>query len=82
MVNSPENYDKYLREQGWAKQKQPVHSDKTKMNGKEFVRKFGKQYPRAIMHLGTHHLTCMVDGKVIDIWDCTDRKIGKWWTKC
>lgn len=82
MLHSPENYDKYLREQGWVKQKQPVHSNKTKMSGKEFVRKFGKQYPRVIMHIGVHHLSCMVDGKVVDIWDCTDRKIGKWWIKC
>lgn len=57
--------------------KSPRHPDKTKYTGKQFCEEFNKGV--YICHMGSHHLTVVIDGKVHDIWDCTDKCVGKVW---
>ncbi len=73
-------YEKYLADLGWVKQKQPRKSDNTKYTGKEFCKlvKADKVY---ICHIGGHHMICIKDKKVQDIWDSSDGCIGNFWIK-
>ena len=77
MLNTPELYGQYLKDQGWVKQKQPVKSNGQKMRINEFLKKFKGC---AIAHAGTGHVTYLAEGKVYDIWDTSEQIIGNYWT--
>lgn len=70
--------EKYLNKKGWVKNKQPRKSDNTKYTGAEFVKLFKGTF---IANIGGHHIVCIKDGKIHDIWDSTDGCIGNYWTK-
>lgn len=74
-------YDKYLKSIGWVKHKQPRNLiDNTKFTGEEFCRIFAKDEP-IIANIGGHHIVCIKERKVWDIWDSTGGCIGNYWTK-
>lgn len=77
-VNDVKCYGKYLESKGWIKNKQPHKPDNTKYTGKEFVKNISNT---CIAHIGTHHIVCIMDGKIKDIWDSSNGKIGNYWTK-
>ena len=58
--------------------KQPRKSDNTKYIGKEFCKMFKGT---CVANIGGHHIVCIKDGKVHDIWDSTDGCIGNYWIK-
>jgi len=76
MLNTPENYGKYLEDRGYVKQKQPVHKDGTKVKFHEFVKKFDGH---AVCHCGRGHVTYVADNHVWDIWDVSDEIGGNYW---
>lgn len=87
-------YDKYLKDHGWVKRKQPRKADNTKYTGVEFC---GLQQTyldtkiktvdgidinsHIIAHIGGGHIVAIIDGKVNDTWDSTDGCIGNYWVK-
>ena len=71
-------YGKYLELKGFVKMKQPRKADNKKYTGKEFVKTFKGV---CVAHIGAHHVVCIKDGKVLDIWDSTDGCIGTYWMK-
>ena len=73
-------YDKYLQSKGWIKHKQPRKDDNTKYTGKEFCER-ARFYENYVAHIGGGHIVAIVDAKVYDIWDCTYKTIGNYWTK-
>lgn len=77
MLNTPELYGQYLKDDGWVKQKQPVKANGQKMTIKEFLQTFDDC---AIIHAGKGHVSYVADGKLYDIWDCSDEIIGNYWT--
>lgn len=79
-VGSKKLIDAYLKSKGWTKHKQPRKEDNTKYTGKEFCQR-ARKYERYIMMIGSHHIVAVVDGKVNDIWNCTNDKVGNYWTK-
>ena len=78
MPNSKEVYTKYIESKGWRKCKQPRKSDNTKYIGKEFVKIIKGT---VLAHIGGHHIVCIKDNKVLDIWDSTNGCIGNYWIK-
>lgn len=76
MFNTPELYGKYLKDNGWVKQKQPVKSNGKKVRIKEFLKTFKGE---AIIHAGAGHVSYVSEGKVWDIWNCEDEIIGNYW---
>ena len=85
-MESTECYDRFLKEHGWKKYKQPRQPDNTKYTGKEFCKElfdwFNGDVPRKIIaHIGSHHIVAIIDGKVNDIWNSTDGAIGNYWVK-
>ena len=77
-LNDTKGEEAYLKSKGWVKHSQPKHSDGTKYTGKEFCKEFKGT---CIAHIGGHHIVCIKDGKVLDIWDSTNGCIGNYWTK-
>ena len=65
-----------LQHLGYTKQKQPKHRDNTKYTGKEFCEEFNKGV--YICNIGGHHITVVIDGKIHDIWDCTEKTVGNY----
>ncbi len=77
MLNTPELYGKYLQDNGWVKQKQPMQSDGKKVRIGEFVKKFKGC---AVVHAGNGHVTYVAEGNVYDIWDTSNEIVGNYWT--
>lgn len=73
MIHDPDLYNKYLKELGWEKQKQPHKRNNKKYSGKEWVNKFNGD---AVAHIGTHHIVYVTYNHVFDTWDSTDGCIG------
>ncbi len=71
-------YGKYLELKGWCQNAQPRKADNTKYTGKEFVKIFKDI---CIAHIGSHHIVCIKEGKIWDIWDSTNGCVGNYWTK-
>ena len=78
-INDKKGIEAYLKSIGWIKHPQPRKSDGRKYTGAEFCRK--NKGINIICNIGGHHVTCIIDGKVNDIWDCTEKTIGNYWTK-
>lgn len=87
-INDKKGIERYLAEQGWVKHKQPKWNGTLKFtgdmfclniqDGAEFEHLQGKNI---IANIGGHHITCIKNAKIHDIWDCTGKCIGNYWTK-
>lgn len=77
-INDNKGIAKYLELKGWKKMKQPRKRDNTKYTGKEFCKTFKGT---CVANIGGHHIVCIKNGKVHDIWDSTDGCIGNYWIK-
>ena len=77
-INDKKGIEAYMKNIGWVKHSQPRKLDNTKYTGAEFCRKMKRL--TAVCMIGGHHVTCIIDGKVNDIWDCTGKTIGNYWT--
>lgn len=71
---------RYLSSKGWVKHQQPRAKDNTKYTGKQFCKLFSR-YPVIIASIGGHHISCVIEGKFYDTWDCTEWCVGNFWTK-
>lgn len=91
-INDKKGIEKYLESKGWVKQKQPQKDDGTKYTGCEFCEQLqedpwlftGKEYDynaRIVAMIGGHHVTAIVSGQILDIWNCSGKTIGNYWTK-
>lgn len=79
VLNDSHTYEIYLKEKGWVKQKQPRKENNTRYTGIEFCTKHINI--NCIAHIGTHHIVAIVNGKINDIWDCSEYCIGNFWIK-
>ena len=93
MPNDDSCYERYLKQNGWVKQKQPRDDYNKKLTGKQFCERLNEEVKRGlrdkssvILSIGSHHLSMAewstISGYVIcDSWDCSDYKVGKWYSK-
>ena len=77
-LNDKKGEDAYLKSLGWIKMPQPRKGDNTKYTGEEFCKIFKGT---CIANIGGHHIVCIKDGKVWDIWNSTQGTIGNYWIK-
>lgn len=70
-------YAKYLESKGWVKCKQPRLPNGRKVLARDFFL-IGQNIP-CVCHVGGHHLSCIVDGRIHDIWDCGEGCVGNYW---
>ena len=71
----------YLKSKGWEKQKCPKHSDNTRYTGKEFCSYLKKDHKNIIMNIGTEHISCIINQRIYDTWNCSQFKVGNYWIK-
>ena len=82
-LNDKKGIERYMESIGWVKCKQPRKTDGTKFTGKEWCKELQNMGSTAsyIANIGGHHIVCIKEGKVWDIWDSTDGCIGNFWVK-
>lgn len=56
---------------------QPKHTNGKKFTGKEFC----EAHPvgNYVCMIGGHHVVAVIDGKINDTWDCSDKCVGNFW---
>ena len=94
MLDCPQLYEKYLKDNGWIKLKQPRKIDNTKYTGKEFCQELQegccfnydngvsvKETDNIIAHIGGHHIVAIIDGTIRDTWNSSYGCIGVMWVK-
>lgn len=77
-------YSKYLELNGWVKHKQPRKDDNCKVYAFEMAIALAEDYfPHKVVvaNVGTHHLSCLKNGKWEDTWDCAGKALGNYWTR-
>lgn len=79
MLNDKKCYQKYLDALGYYKEKQPKKEDNTKYTGYEFCKYIAKPNKRYIANIGGHHIVAIVNKKILDIWDSSNKSIGNYW---
>lgn len=77
-INDKKGIERYMASLGWVKHAQPRKADNTKYTGKEFCKEFSGT---CVAMIGGHHIVAIDGGKAHDIWDCTNKCIGNYWTK-
>lgn len=81
VLNDSKLYPLYLKSKGFVEMPEPRRSDNTKMPLSEWL-KYRKASPAPILvNVGSHHLTCVINNKVYDTWNCSGQKMHKWWVK-
>ncbi len=79
MPNSPDLYPEFIEKHGWVKHKQPKTEDGKLIRAGDFAKSLGGKV--ALCHVGKHHIACIRDGKVWDIWNCASKRVGSYWIK-
>ena len=74
-------YEKYLETHGFIRCKEPRDVNNRKMTVKEWMIEEQITKGTFVIVAGTHHLSCIVDGKVRDIWDASKVTMHKYWFK-
>lgn len=77
MPNSKKLYEAYLKQMGWEKHKMPRHLDRSRYTVAEII---DENKNRTMIISMANHLTCAVDGTLIDTWDCRNKSVGNYWT--
>lgn len=89
MPNSPEVYQKYLKDIGWTKQRMPKiivptingYGEKGTTYKRLTVEEFADENPKGTFIISVaNHLTVIVDGTLIDTWNCSYKSMGNYWT--
>ena len=81
LIDEVKCYDSYLTSKGWIKCKQERKPNGKKYTGIEFCDKIAQKDKVYIIHIGTGHISVVVDKKVNDTWDCTGGCVGNYWIK-
>ena len=81
MPNERKCYEKLLASKGFIKMPQPRKANNKKYTGKQFCKTDTVRNNKVVViSIGGHHISVIVDGKINDIWDCSDSCIGNYWT--
>lgn len=82
VLNDEHAFERYLKNKGWIKHKQPRKSDNTRYRGYEFCKllQLRGKTENIIANIGSHHVVAIIDGKINDIVNSTDGCIGNFWT--
>lgn len=85
VLNDKHTYIKYLLNKGFMQCKEPRDINNRKMTVKEWLKREGicesNQKCTIVANVGSHHVTCIVNGKVHDIWDSSRQTMHAYWLK-
>lgn len=77
MPNEKATYEKWLKQVGYIKHKQPRREDGTKYTVEELVDELDV---RNCVITVAQHMTVVEDGVLIDTWDCSQKTVCNYWT--
>lgn len=84
VCNDEHVYSKYLESKGFKQMKEPRDYNNQKYIVKDWL--CTSEYHlwhsyNIVAHVGSHHICCIKDGKVRDIWNSSKVTMHKWWVK-
>ena len=77
-VSCKENYEYYLKQKGYEKQKMPRRNDNTRYTIKEFIDELATSEGIYVISIA-NHLTCIKNRTLYDLWDCSRKSVGNYW---
>lgn len=77
MPNSKETMELYLDACGWTRHKMPRKTDKTKYT----VRELADERKETMIVQVANHFTAIVNGELIDTWNCSQKSVYNFYTK-
>ena len=80
VLNDKKLYPKYLKLKGFREVKEPRDVNNRKITIREYLR-YKFVLKAVVVNAGSHHVTCIKDNKVNDIWDCSKCTMHKYWIK-
>ena len=84
-ISDPKLFPIYLKRLGFTQGKEPRDYYNKKMTVKEWMQREqiypGNQKDVILVNAGSHHLACIIDGTVHDIWDSSRVTMHKYWFK-
>lgn len=80
VCNDSKLFPIYLKQKGFECMNEPRDGYNKKMTITEFLR-VHPDYTDFICVAGSHHVTCVKDRKVRDIWNSSNQTMHRWWVK-
>ena len=80
-LNSKKAIDILMKDYGWIKMKQERKVNNKKYTGKEFCELIAKQYKSYVISIGGHHISCIKNKQIYDIFDCSDDCVGVYYVE-
>lgn len=85
VLNDQHVYTKYLLLKGFTQCKEPRNAYNKKMTVKEWMQEeqiySGNQKSVIVAKVGSHHIACIIEGTVHDIWNSSSQTMHKYWIK-
>lgn len=82
VCNDSKLYPKYLESKGFIQGKEPRDVCNRKMSIKQWIieEQINEDSNTVyVINAGSHHVTCIKNGKVRDIWNSSNQTMHKWW---
>ena len=82
VLNDDHVYTRYLETHGFRKMNEPRDVNNRKLTVKEWlIQREGMKLKPIVMRVGSRHVSCIIDGKVHDIWNCSNDTMHRYWVK-
>lgn len=83
IFNDKKFIEAYLKSIGYTKMKQPRKTNNKKYTGSDWCKELQRigNTKTIIANIGGHHIVCIKDNKVLDIWNSTCKCIGNYWIR-
>lgn len=85
VLNDKTLYPKYLESKGFVLRKEPRDYNNKKMSVKEWLisKKISPENHKSVIvaNVGSHHVTCIINGTVHDTWNSSNQTMHKYWEK-
>ena len=73
VFNETKCIEKYLKDKGWEKYKEPRDQNNKKISVAQFLKRPGSDKGVIVAFVGSHHTSLIVNGVVWDTWDCSKK---------
>lgn len=82
VLNDEHVFTKYLEAHGFVKCNEPRDINNRKITVKDwFIQMEGRTIKSTVAIVGSHHVTSIKNGKVNDIWNCSNKIMHRYWKK-
>lgn len=83
IFNDKKLIEAYLKSIGYTKMKQPRKMNNKKYTGSDWCKELQRMgnTKTIIANIGEHHIVCIKENKILDIWNSTCKCIGNYWIR-